>query len=663
MPNDYLDQVQVGSTTYDLQDSAAQADLSLLKSQITQKANANGGYPEMTAGSAEQLLSAKGLTDKVPYLFRRSGGNGANREKEQAVVGGTIAWNQLAPAINSTNWSAEANVTATFTDGVATFTSTASSYGVKYVSGVGVVPYHKYYVGLTGKAASATTIRAILGSSGGSYADIQLGTSYSRCGVLVYATQNAAGVTHFFAAVSASINTEISIKDVIVVDLTAALTPAVADHIYNIEYATAGAGVAKLHEWGLCIKDYYEYDAGSLQSVQVAGKVARGFNQWDEEWEVGSIYAENGQNTPANDRIRSKNYIPVLPGVAYYFKDPLNNADARYYFYDADYNFIAASTWSMGYFVNPANAHYMRFVMATAYGTAYKNDICINLSDPTRNGEYEPYESHTYPLDASLTLRGIPELDADNNLRYNGDVYKPDGTVERRYGIIDLGTLDWSVPSAAGRTYSTTNITNYKIASVAAERNKGIVCSKYPVAYANVQYSDNMDDHSVMRGDSSGSHVIIRDSAAFTGKTAAEVKAALSGTMLVYEFATQATETADPYQETQLLDPYGTEEYIDAAVTASTPTRDVAIPVGHETDYPENATAKLAGLPWDFSTLIANTEKGFTATKPYSVNDFLIVNNQLYLVTASIANGATITPNTNVTATTLGAQITALLNA
>ena len=36
MPNDYLDQVQVGGTTYDLQDTAAQEDLSQLKSQITQ---------------------------------------------------------------------------------------------------------------------------------------------------------------------------------------------------------------------------------------------------------------------------------------------------------------------------------------------------------------------------------------------------------------------------------------------------------------------------------------------------------------------------------------------------------------------------------------------------------------------------------------------------
>ena len=63
------------------------------------------------------------------------------------------------------------------------------------------------------------------------------------------------------------------------------------------------------------------------------------------------------------------------------------------------------------------------------------NTFCINLSDPSRNGEYEPYEKHSYPLDSSLTLRGIPKLDASNNLYYDGDEYNADGTVNRRFRI------------------------------------------------------------------------------------------------------------------------------------------------------------------------------------------------------------------------------------
>ena len=121
---------------------------------------------------------------------------------------------------------------------------------------------------------------------------------------------------------------------------------------------------------------------------------------------------------------------------------------------------------------------------------------------------------------------------------------------------------------------------------------------------------------------------------------------------LVYELATSTTETADPYQIPQILDPNGTEAYID--------TRDVPIPVGHETFYPENLRSKVEGLPKNFSTLIAPTEATYTATQAYSSGALFIVNNILYKATASIANGAAITPGTNCTATTLAAVIAAL---
>ena len=39
----------------------------------------------------------------------------------------------------------------------------------------------------------------------------------------------------------------------------------------------------------------------------------------------------------------------------------------------------------------------------------------------------------TYPLDSTLTLRGIPKLDSSNNLYYDGDTYESDGTVSRRF--------------------------------------------------------------------------------------------------------------------------------------------------------------------------------------------------------------------------------------
>ena len=71
--------------------------------------------------------------------------------------------------------------------------------------------------------------------------------------------------------------------------------------------------------------------------------------------------------------------------------------------------------------------------MTGSYGTTYKNDICINLSwSGIRNGEYEEYKEHTYPL-SPIILRGVTKIDANGNIYHDGDRYLPDGTVERRW--------------------------------------------------------------------------------------------------------------------------------------------------------------------------------------------------------------------------------------
>ena len=85
----------------------------------------------------------------------------------------------------------------------------------------------------------------------------------------------------------------------------------------------------------------------------------------------------------------------------------------------------------------------------------------------------------------------------------------------------------------------------------------------------------------------------------------------------------------------------------------------VTITVG---SYVETITAQQAAKT-PKAIVCANEEPGTTASKNYAVNDFLIWNNQLYKVTATIAEGATLTTGANITATTITAEITALLNA
>lgn len=111
-----------------------------------------------------------------------------------------------------------------------------------------------------------------------------------------------------------------------------------------------------------------------------------GVNVWDEEWDVGSISGSG--EAVAGNYLRSKNYIPVIEGETYYFTKPNTTNNYRWlYAYDANKNFLP-SVWggvnpyfvltSGSNFTVPNGVAYIRFLIDSAYGTTYNNDISIN---------------------------------------------------------------------------------------------------------------------------------------------------------------------------------------------------------------------------------------------------------------------------------------------
>ena len=172
-----------------------------------------------------------------------------------------------------------------------------------------------------------------------------------------------------------------------------------------------------------------------------------------------------------------------------------------------------------------------------------------------------------YPLDSSLTLRGIPKLDASNNLYYDGDEYTSDGKVKRKYGVVDLGTLDWSTNGGEANRFRAEPSPAVASPTTYNDRLTGFICSKYPPS-TNYSLSD-IDNECMVRY---GGEIFVRDSA-YTD--AATFKAAMSGVMLVYELATPTTETATPYTNPQIVSKYGTLEYVTNSI----------VPVGHKTTY------------------------------------------------------------------------------
>ena len=139
-----------------------------------------------------------------------------------------------------------------------------------------------------------------------------------------------------------------------------------------------------------------------------------------------------------------------------------------------------------------------------------------------------------------ITLRGIPKLNASNQLYYDGDRYEASGRVTRKYGI---------------RAYQS--------------------------------------------GDESLADAIT------------------DGTNTVYKLTTPTYEDSSPFEPNQIVDANGTEEYIDAGVEAG--TRDVAIPVGHETKY-FNGKAYVKPLTAGTSDTVSMADMGIMPTSPMYIS-------------------------------------------
>ena len=507
---------------------------------LDNKADIDGSYESMTVGNAEQLMSSVGITDQTPYNFRTSGGSAdvGDRMNLKAIVGGTVAWNQLVQT-NSTS--------------------------------VTVQSGHKYLSRINGTNTIAV--------SNGSAISINDGTEDN------------------------------------VFDLTQMFGSTIADYIYSLEQSSAGSGVAYFKK--LFPKPFYQYNSGALLSVQTSAHKMVGFNAYNPTTGTAKVVGGNQYQITGAYTALSLDGTTITPD-------------------------------SNGKFTPSANG-----TLTVTGGNS--TTTCVHLVwDGERDGEYEPYEEHTYALD-DVELRGILKLDASNNLYYDGDIYAPDGAVTRKFGFI---TFDGSSDEQWGlQGVNDYGIANFYISFPHYGYSNYSVCNRFFPQTSSIANTET--EGYFLHYNGSYCYIRIASSKAST-VDAFRTWLASNNIQITYRLNTDTTETADPYQETQICNDFGTEEFVDAAVEAN--ERDVAIPVGHETFYPQNLRKKIEGLPFDFSTLIARTEKAFKATKAYAVNEFLIINNQLYKVRTSIANGATITVGTNVIATTIGTELTAILN-
>lgn len=547
----------------------------------------DGSYDGMTVGNAEQLVATVGVQDKVPYNFRTSGGSNDIGDREvDKVIGGTVAWNQLVVNGNfaeKATWQVS-NCSYTVSGNVATATKTVATSAVVQV--YQMIPCYENHVYLGSVDVNPSSVCNMALRMGSLYmvasTPASTWTRYARV------LQIGGGSKEFniYGGGELAQNDTIQIRNANLFDLTQMFGSTIADYILSLETATPGAGVAYFRK--LFSKPYYAYNAGALMHVQTSGHKMVGFNQWDEQWEVGQYDTTTGAKTTGNN-VRSKNLIPVLPNTTYRITSTSTTSALAVpcFYYDANGQFIEYVLNSANATtITPSNAYFMAFYMGAAYGTTYNNDICINLSwSGYRNGEYEPYTERTYPLDSDLVLRGIPKKDASGNLYYDGDTYESDGTVTRRYGIVDFSEKNWAYNGVvSGRKRFSCNTISNMVNNTNFGTQYGVVSGKLEWSPAPIGSPSGYATDKCFTFYSGAMYVNYDAS-----EDPADLKAYLNGVYMVYELATPTTETADPYANPQWVNDFGTEEYIDS--------RDVPIPVGHDTFYRANLRDKLQHLP------------------------------------------------------------------
>ena len=295
--------LNLGLTKGDKGDTGEVSEAELAET-LEDYAKIDGTYANLTAGTADQLNSNVRANDQTPYLFRTSGGSVdiGNREYINGIVGSTVAWNQL---LNDTYEGDGASILSLTKSGDIVSAEIVDSFtagwqlGVHTTQLVNCITNHKYFIAVDAYLphTGLLIVRSPQMLNGNEYSGAIQANTWTSVAMIKSGYSDATNARPYLYpnnSIDYSVGDVMKYRNFMLIDLTLLFGSTIADYIYSLEQATAGAGVAWFKK--LFNKPYYAYDAGSLQSV--SGLVSHdmtGFNQWDEEWEVGDIDNTTGQ--------------------------------------------------------------------------------------------------------------------------------------------------------------------------------------------------------------------------------------------------------------------------------------------------------------------------------------------------------------------------------
>lgn len=539
-------------------------------------------------GSWAEVGGGVAPVEDTDVFLSRSVNFGENKYKFPSLVGGTIAWNQLIKNgnfVDTSNWTGQYGTISAANNKLTYTRTTVDSAARIQQSNTGFLKNHKYIIhcALTSSAATVARIAINTGSIQ-QIATFSLVANTKTNAFYVFMPAADASILYLYNDNdrAGSVGDTVIYESVWSIDLTLALGPTIADYIYSLETATAGAGVQWFKQY--FPKSYYPYNAGALVSVNPTGAETTGVNLFDKS-KIAAGYISNGSgNLVSSTAYKATDYISVIGNVDYYIKSDQTGAGWGAW-YDSNKTYISgitgyiSSASSSKIYSAPVNAAYMRLTIASS-STGDPDTFSVSVSNPLYNGTYYPFVSHSYPI-SPVELRGIPKL-TDGKLAFDGDVRASDGTVTRKYKPVAMDSLNWCYYGTfAGHHlfYADDLIGEIKLGT----RDDIVAISakytSYPNEYDSSSGTFTLPDKAFRVRNTDGRLYFNDDSFS----TTEAFKTGNTGVYILYELATPTTESSAALPVPQVVYDGGTESYIDE--------RDVQMPVGQTATYMDAASA------------------------------------------------------------------------
>ena len=358
--------------------------------------------------------------------------------------------------------------------------------------------------------------------------------------------------------------------------------------------------------------------------------------------EQGTIDQTTGEDSPSANVMRT-DFMPTK-GATSLFLTADNSM--RFFWYNSSKTYLSNDACSKNaYIAVPNNAAYFRVV---GINSIFTNPIMINAGTIAKT--YCPYANIcpiTGRTGAEIVVKDEDDVTQDTvTISFGQTVYGGTLNVETGELTVDtmrveLDTLNWAASSAPIVFFADDDLSEF------------IGAGRTIIACDSFQSVDNVSglggarsnpNNSICGFSGSGSHRVYIRADAYSTKEA--LVAALDGVYACYKLATPTTTTLTAAQVNLLK----------GLNNVSTDADGISLTYFADGESLTDADNRITAVLGDIATV-----EGARASQNYAIGDYLIFSDKFCKASAAIASGEVLAIGTNLTQTTIGAELKAIL--